>query len=470
MIKDLTKGNIRVIQRSVIPLWMINKQIIFLVLIVLFSHGFFRGIAGASEIQKMSLAQAVELALKNNQDLKLAKNSVQYSKLTLKKEKNDYLPQVTGTASTALKNDYGQSGSNRDYHILGAEASAQLNLFKGFEDKASLESARYELSSDEHAQIRQKQQVIYDTVSAYIDVVQQLQEIEVARENLTYNRQQEKEIKAFHEAGKVPATDLYQQQAENAKAIFDFISAENYYNISKMQLIKIIGVSVEGDIEIEMPKITIFTMTPETDTDRLIQEAFETRSDLLALEKSVSAKETKIKEAASGKYPSVDLNTGLGSLYDNRYDEGFGGQFGDDNLYSYVGVSVTLPIFDRQLTQTRVSQAKIDKQSTNVALEKLKQQIRVELGKAVTNYHTACETITVSKSRLFYTNKALESIYQRYKRGNANLTELTQIRSDQVEARKNMIEAEMDKILKIISISFYKGDLELSHLLKEELS
>ncbi|SDU46060.1 TolC family protein [Desulfobacula phenolica] len=469
MIKDLTEEKIRVIRGFTISSWMTNKQIVFLVMIVLFLHVFSWEMAQASEIQKMSLVEAVELALKKKQDLKLAKNSVQYSMLLLKKEKNDYLPQVTGTANTTLNNNYGQSDANQDYYTQRAEVFAQLNLFKGFEDKASLESAYYDLSSDEHAQIRQQQQVIYDTMSAYINVVQQFQEIEVARENLTTNRQQEKEIKAFHEAGKVPATDLYQQQAETAKARFDFISAENNYKISKMQLIKIIGVSIPGDIEIEMPEIKIFTMTPETDTDRLIQAAFETRPDLLALEKNVSVKEAEIKKAASGKYPSVDLNTGMGSLYDNRCDEDFGDQFSNDNLYSYIGVSVSLPIFDRQLTRTKVNQAKIDKQSANVTLEKLKQQIREELGQAVADYQTACESIMVSKSRLFYTNKALESVFQRYKMGVANLTELTQIRSDQVEARNNKIKAEMDKILKTISIFFYKGDLGVSHILKKEL-
>lgn len=470
MRKDKKKEKIWMTRGSAIFPWMWNEQIVFLILIILFLHGFSRGMAQASEIQKMSLVEAVELALKYNQDFKLAKNDVQYSKLTLKKEKNDYLPQVTGTVNTTLNNNYGQSGSGHDYYIPRAEVFTQLNLFKGFEDKASLESARYNLSSNEHAQTRQKQQVIYDTMNAYIDVVQRRQEVEVARENLTTNRQQEKEIKAFHEAGKVPATDLYQQQAETAKANFDFIAAQNTLKVSKLQLVKSIGSTNLGEVEVEMPEITIFTMIQEIDADRLIQAAFEIRPDLFALEKSVSAKEAKIKEAASGKYPSVDLNAGMGSFYDNRYDEDFGHQFGDDNLYSYIGVSVSLPIFDRQLTQTQVNQARIDKQSENLTLEKLKQQIREELGQAVADYQTACESILVSKSRLLYTNKALESVFQRYKVGAANLTELTQIRSDQVAARNDMIQAKMDKMQKIISIFFYKGDLGLSHLLKENLS
>ena len=187
------------IRGSVTLPWMSNKQIVFLILIVLFLHVFSRGMAQASESHKMSLAEAVELALKYNQDLKLAKNDVQYSKFTLEKEKNDYLPQVTGTVNTVSNNACWQSDSNPDYYTLNAAVFAQLNLFKGFEDKESLESARYNLASDEHAQIRQKQQVIYDTMSAYIDAAQQGQEIEVARENLTNNRQQEKTIKAFTE-------------------------------------------------------------------------------------------------------------------------------------------------------------------------------------------------------------------------------------------------------------------------------
>lgn len=447
-----------------------NKQIVFLILIVLFVPVFSRGMAAASEIQTMSLVEAVELALKYNQDLKLAKNSVQYSKFTLEKEKNDYLPLVTGTVNTVFNNDCWQSGSNQNYYTLGAEVSTQLNLFKGFEDKASLESARYNLSSDEHAQIRQKQQVIYDTVNAYIDVVQRLQEVEVARENLTTNRQQEKEINAFHKAGRVPATDLYQQQAETAKARFNYLAAQNTLEISKYQLVKSIGSPNLNKAEVEIPETTSVTMLPETDVHGLIQAAFETRPDLFALEKSVSAKEADIKEAASGKYPSVDLNAGMGSSYDNQYDENFGHQFGDDNMDSYIGVFVSLPIFDRHLTRTQVNQGKIDKQSEKLTLEKLKQQIREELGQAVADYQTACESILVSKSRLFYTNKALESVFQRYKMGAANLTELTEVRSDQVDARNELIQARMDKMQKIISIFFYKGDLGLSHLLKEKQS
>lgn len=118
MIKDLKKEKIRMIRGSASLPWMSNNQIVFLILIILFLSVFSRGMAEASEIQKMSLVEAVELALKYNQDLKLAKNDVQHSKFTLEKEQNDYLPQVTGTVNTALNNDFEQRAALYNLPLL----------------------------------------------------------------------------------------------------------------------------------------------------------------------------------------------------------------------------------------------------------------------------------------------------------------------------------------------------------------
>ena len=97
-------------------LWAVCQKVIapkclFLGLIALILYGVFPGITGAFEARKISLDQAVQLAVKHNQYLKTTKNNVRYSTLTLEKEKNDYLPLVTGTIDTRLTSDYGQSWS-----------------------------------------------------------------------------------------------------------------------------------------------------------------------------------------------------------------------------------------------------------------------------------------------------------------------------------------------------------------------
>jgi len=447
-----------------------TAKIIFICLVALFLCGVCPGITGAFENREISLTQAVLLAVENNQDLKTAKNNVRYSTLTLEKEKNDYLPLVTGTLNTSPESDYGQSWSYGTAYAADAGVAANLNLFNGFEDEASVESARHELSSYAYEAVRQEQQVIFDTVSAYLSVVKQLREIDIARENLAYNSQKEKEIKAFYDAGKIPVIDLYQQQAETAGARSDLIAAENTLKVAELELANLMGMGDFDGVDVKMPEIDLSVVATELNINSLIQTAFQTRADLLALEKSVSAKNSGIKEAESGRYPTVDLNAGVTGGYANQYDEISGSYTGRDNVDSYVGLTISLPVFDKHLTRIRVGQAQIDKQTAILSLEKLKDQIRVELGEALADYQTACESIKVAETRLLYSGKALESAEQRYRVGKSSLTELIQIRSDMVEARNNTIEAQIDKKQKFVSIFFYRGDLGLSHPLGKELS
>ena len=449
---------------------VITPKCIFLGLIALILYGVCPGITGAFEARQISLDQAVQLAVKNNQDLKTAKNNIRYSTLTLEKEKNDYLPLVTGTQNTRLTSSCGQSDSGGSGYTADAGVTVSLNLFNGFEDEASFEIARHELSLSSYEAIRQEQQVIFDTVSAYLNVVKQLREIDIARENLAYNSQKEKQIKAFYDAGKIPVTDLYQQQAETADAKFNLLAAENTLKKARLELANLMGTGDFDWGEVKMPEIDLWAVPDKININRLIQTAFQTRADLLALEKSVSAKKAGIREAAAGRYPAVNLSAGVTSTYSNSYDEISGSHSGGDNLDSYVGLTISLPVFDKHLTRIRVSQARVNKQTVILSLEKLKEQIRVELGEAVADYHTACETIKVAETRLFYTDKAMESADKRYRVGKAGLTELIQIRSDLVESGNKVIEAQIDKILKIVSIFFYRGDLGLSHLLEKELS
>jgi len=219
-----------------------------------------------------------------------------------------------------------------------------------------------------------------------------------------------------------------------------------------------------------MPEIDRSAMAAEININGLIQTAFQNRADLLRLEKVVSAKKSGISEAESGRYPEVNLIAGVTGAYTNQYDESSGSNSSQDDLDSYLGLTISLPVFDKHLTRIRVRQAQIEKQTAVFSLEKLKEQIRVELGQTVADYQTVSETIKVAETRLFYMDKALESADQRYRVGKIGLTQLIQIRSDLVEAKNNVIEAQVDQLLKIISIFFCRGDLGVSHLLGKELS
>ena len=407
----------------------------------------------------LTLKQAVTLALKHNQDLKTAGDQVESSKITHDQDRSDFYPDLTARAGADVGRNTKSVPDDSTYRSLSAAITSTLNLFKGYEDKASLEKSGYALDSQKDSFERTRQAVIFNTVAAYLEAVLKKERIQVAEKNLADNQKQLEQIDAFYKAGRRSVTDVYQQQAETASAKLALLTAREEWNTSKMNLLETIGVSALTSVE--LPEITDVMKGNWTFDDQaaLTAAALEKRPDIKSKKSELKAAEMEIKEAQAGRYPTVDLVFELSSAYSSLEEGDVSEQMDDDSLAASAGINVSIPIFDRHVTRNKVGKAKIASHTARIELEKLERQIEVEVGEAMSNYQTASEQVEVSRSKLSYADKALESTRQRYKAGASTLTELTTSQASYVEAQYDQVEAELKKVIKAMTVSFYKGDM-----------
>lgn len=418
------------------------------------------GTSQAGGAEDLSLKQAVTMALAFNQDLKIVRDQVRSSELTRDQDRADYLPSLTAGAGMNYGRNTRTSPSDATYESLSTSLSASLNLFKGFEDRASLRKAEYALFSDKDTWSRTRQTVIFNTVSAYLETLTSKERIRVAVQNLADNRKQLEWIEAFCSVGRRPLTDLYQQQAQTAGARLDLLTTRQAYRVNTMQLKEIIGIPVLAPVNVTdgLDDLGIGDVLAEPDT--MIREALETRSDLFALKNTIWAREMAVTEASAGYYPTVDLVTELGSSWSSLDEADASDQWGDDNLNARVGVTVSLPLFDRWLTRNRVGQARISSRTARHEYIKLQRRIEVEIGQAFFEYQAALSKVEVTAFQMTYAAKALESTRQRYESGAATLTELAGAQATYVEAQYNQVEAGLNRVIQAMSLSFSRGDLD----------
>ncbi|MFA6012985.1 MAG: TolC family protein [Desulfobacteraceae bacterium] len=407
----------------------------------------------------MTMKQAVSLALKHNQDLKTAEDQVASYRITHDQDRSDFYPDLTARAGADVGRNTRSTPDDSTYRSLSAAITSTLNLFKGYEDQASYEKSRYALDSRKDSFERTRQAVIFNTVSAYLEAVLKKERIRVAEENLADNQKQLEQIEAFYKAGRRPVTDVYQQQAETANAKLTLLTAKEEWNTSKMKLLETIGISALTPVDLPGVKDVMVGNWAFADQAGLTASALEQRPDMKSKKSELKSTDMEIKEAESGHYPTVDLVFELSSSYTSLDDGRVNEQIGDDNLSASAGINVSIPIFDRHITRNNVSKARIASHTARVELEKLERQIEVEMGEAIANYQTASEQVEVSRSKLNYADKALESTRQRYKAGASTLTELTTAQSNYVEAQYDQVDADLKKVIKAMTISFYKGDM-----------
>ncbi|MCK4836270.1 MAG: TolC family protein, partial [Candidatus Aminicenantes bacterium] len=177
-----------------------------------------------------------------------------------------------------------------------------------------------------------------------------------------------------------------------------------------------------------------------------------------------------VKAAKSGYWPKLSVFAETGTNYSNANDfYGFSDQIFDNNLNATIGMSLTIPIFDKGVTKNNVASAKVKLKNQQLELEKLDHQVRLEVQQAIEDYYTASKQINVTESQEEYSRAALKSVEERYNVNAATMAELIQTRAQYHQSLYDLVEAKFNLFIRGIAVSFYQGDRDrMISLLKIE--
>ena len=125
--------------------------------------------ARAQEAQVVTFEDAVRIALEQNTDLKRAQNNARLRDVLVTQERIDFLLDLQ--LSSGGTRSFGRSFSQEEGQIInetsdffGADASASVNLFNGFEKVASLRRAGFEEEASSLRLERTRQDVVFQVI------------------------------------------------------------------------------------------------------------------------------------------------------------------------------------------------------------------------------------------------------------------------------------------------------------------
>lgn len=417
--------------------------------------------------QVLSLEQAVRIALKTSPNLSQQVNAVESADISVSQQRTNLYPDLvlaaTGSKSFDKASDETSSQmENRNFTSISTELSSSVNLFNGFADIAAIKSAEFELGGVQETLTRAEQTLVFETVSNFIQVLTDQAMIYVEEENLEENRKLLESIETFYQAGRLAISDLYQQQAATKQAELDLLEARHTLDVSKLLLMQTLGLTPTVRYQLATPDFEKLSLpVAEDDLDHLTILALATRSDIKAQQHQVEAAGQQIRESQAGHLPKVDLFASLASDYSSLADENnFSDQFMEDNLNATVGVSFSLPLFDRYLTRNNIAQAQIQQRNEQLTLKQKELQLGLEIAEAIQEYRTTQKRVDVVESKLTSARQSLQSYEERYRVGASTLVELTQSRSQYVTAAFDQIQARYDLVTQKIAVAYYLGNME----------
>ncbi|HLR32902.1 MAG TPA: TolC family protein, partial [Fodinibius sp.] len=301
--------------------------------------------------EQISLPEAIDIALENSNQLKIAENDVQLAEYMVTNEKADYFPSVN--ANMSGNRNIGRTFDQNTGEIteetnnsFRSSISANLPIFSGLENLHSLRSSQYDKRSGEENLQRVRENIIFNTANNYLQFILDQHFLEIDRENLNASRNTLEQVQAQVEVGARPQVDLFNQEAIVANNELAVVNSENAVQSSRLQLIQTLQIDPRKDYEFSTPEIQDQNVTAaDYNLDRLVAVALENRSDLKRETLNIQSLEHQMKSTRGSLYPTLSLTGSLSSSYSELRPFDFQDQFFDQNIYRSFGLSLSIPIF-----------------------------------------------------------------------------------------------------------------------------
>ncbi|MEM1043726.1 MAG: TolC family protein [Bacteroidota bacterium] len=463
------------------------------------------GTANAQQTsQEITFDEALRIGLERNTALRQAVTAAEARALDVTLNRAEFLPDVS--ASVRPVQNYGlifdQTTGQLEQETteqLNASVSANLNLFNGFRDQASLRQARLQREASEFSLDRSRQDVLFNVANQFLQVLLSRELVAIQEENLAADQAQLEQIGQLVEGGVRARADALQQEAQVAQRELSLLQAEADLELAKTRLVQVLQLDPFGNYTFVAPSFGAVPLQPDAiDLEEILTAALDRREDLRAQELQIDAAEADIRVARGGYYPTVNLFASYGSGYSSlatrsvgeapeipvttgsgdivlvggepltfdgpapREDTPFGDQFFTDNRGGSVGLSVNIPIFDRLATRSQVQQAKIRAENERIALDNLRQEVALQVRQGWLDYQNAAKRLDVTARQVASAEAALEAEQERYDLGVSTLTELTQARATLVEAQSNRAQAVSQFVFQRTLLDYAVGTLDPS--------
>lgn len=425
--------------------------------------------------KKLSLNEAIKIALERNVTLSQAENNISSQESALTAAYGNFLPSLSGFASWGWDRNE-QAGSIRYFNGIPfvippitsetrsyvAAVNSDITLFDGLSNFANLSSAKSSLNSTKLFVEFIKQQTVLNTISRYYGLMTQIALLKVREENVKKQEINFKTIEERNRLGAATLADLYQQQVELGNAELAVINQNLEVQKAKNNLLIYLGLDVTEDYSFDtvmtMREENILTSDVEADYQNIqerISDAYNNRLDYKSKMYELESSLEQITIARSGHFPRLSGSLGY-STFANKVDDLF-----KSRTYS-VGLNLNIPIFSGFSVSNRVQIAEVQAMNKELEVRELERKIKQEINESYLSLIAAKKTLNVSEKNVKAAEERLKIEQERYNLGSGKLLDLLIANSSYVTAQSDYVNAQYSYIIISDQIKYYLGILDIS--------
>lgn len=416
-----------------------------------------------------SLRRCIDHAIEHNLSVKQMANTAEQNRNQLNTAKWARLPNLNGSVSqgwnwgrtqTAVKNDdtgnYSTEYIDMNSHSTSFSLSTNVPLFTGLSLPNQYQLARLNLEASLADLEKAKEDIALQVTSAYMQVLFNRELTLVARQQVELSREQSERLARLCQTGKAAPSEAAEAEAQLAQDRLSAVQADNNYQLSVLELSQLLELPTPEGFEPEAPD-TALSFGPLTPPDEIYRTALQIKPAIQAAELRLEGSRKNIRIAQSGYYPQLNLGAGLSTNYYSTIERTFRQQM-NDNYGKYIGISLSVPIFNRLEVRNRVRNARLQQIGYSLELDERKKTLYKEIQQAwynarasETQYQSSTAAVKASDSSFALTQK-------KFTNGQATFLEYNEARLKRLKALSDQLKAKYEYLFRTKILNFYKGE------------
>ena len=418
--------------------------------------------AAARLPQQWNLQTCIDYALQNNITIRRNRISAQSTQEDVKTAKADLFPSLNASVSQRVVNrpntTNGTIISGDNITTSQSKTSYNGSLYNGGKRLNTIKQQQLNQRIADLAVAESENSIEESIMQVYVQILYAAEAVKINEATLEVSQAQYERGKQLFEAGSIAQSDLAQLDAQVSSDNYQLVTSQatlQDYKLQLKQLLELDG-SEEMNLDMTMPDDTQ-VLTPLPNKVDVYRTALLMRPEIESGKLDVEASDLNIKIARSGYLPTISLSAGIGSTNANGNDFTFTEQI-KQNWNNSLGLSLSIPLYDRRQTKSSVNKAKLQKQTSELDLLDKQKTLYKTIENLWLDANSAQQQYVAASKKLESTQTSYDLVSEQFNLGMKNTVELLTEKNNLLNAQQEMLQAKYMALLNAGLLQFYQGE------------
>jgi outer membrane protein len=407
-----------------------------------------------------TLEKCIDFALSRNIQVRQSELTNQQNKYSSMEARASRYPSVNASVNqnfdwvkNSLTGGTGLRGTNGNNYSV----SSGVTLFNASRLSNQVKQSEINIEAGEFSLATTKESISLNILNAYLQVLYAEEQVKNSQKQIESTQSQ---LDLAHERllmQVISQADYAQVKSQLASEKLTLATSQSSLAIAKVNLEQLMELPVRDSFNIAHPNLEgLINQNRKPDVKAVYQTALGIKPQIknAAANKEIAALSEKIAKA--GYFPILSADAGMTSGYYSRTSSGYFSQI-NNNISPSVGLSLSIPIYQKRQIKTSVDIAKLNYQNAELSEINTKNDLRKSIEQACQDVTSAQVKYEASVENYQATQESSALNDEKFRQGIINSTDYLVSKTNLIVAESDLLQAKFNLIFSYKILDFYLG-------------